>query len=257
MIRGRIAIAITLAAALILAGCNEGKQAGYQGWIEAELIFVSPDEPGRIETLAVREGDPVALRAPLFTLDADLQQADVAMQEAQVKNAQQAYDRAQVLLRSAAGTQKALEDAEAALRTAQARLNSAQTRLARRRVFSPVEGPVQQIYFRVGEMVPAAKPVVALLPPRNLKARFYVGEAVLPQLKLDDWVNVGCDGCPEGIRAKISFISRTSEFTPPVIYSQEERSKLVFLIEARPEKPELLRVGQPVTVTLAAAEQPR
>ena len=57
MTRGRIAIAITLAAALILAACNDGKQAGYQGWIEAELIFVSPDEPGRIETLAVREGD--------------------------------------------------------------------------------------------------------------------------------------------------------------------------------------------------------
>jgi HlyD family secretion protein len=70
-------------------------------------------------------------------------------------------------------------------------------------------------------------------------------------------VNAGCDGCPEAIRAKISFISRTSEFTPPVIYSQEERNKLVFLIEARPEKPELLRVGQPVTVTLAGAEPPR
>jgi HlyD family secretion protein len=250
-------IAIMLAAALLVAGCDEGKQSGYQGWIEAELIFVSPDEPGRIETLSVREGDQVALRAPLFTLDSDLQQADVAMQEAQVKNAQQAYDRAQVLLRTASGTQKALEDAEAALRTAQARLNSAQTRLARRRVFSPVEGPVQQIYFRVGEMVPAGRPVVALLPPKNLKARFYVGEAVLPQLKLDDWVIIGCDGCAEGIRAKISFISRGSEFTPPVIYSQEERSKLVFLIEARPEKPELLRVGQPITVTLAGAEQPQ
>jgi HlyD family secretion protein len=256
MIRRRTVLAIALAASLAASGCSENKAPGFQGWVEAELIFVSPDEAGRIETLAVREGDPVALRAPLFTLDSDLQQADVAMQEAQVKNAQQAYDRAQALMRSNAGTQKALEDAEAALRIAQARLNSAQTRLARRRVFSPVEGPVQQIYFRVGEMTPAGRPVVALLPPKNLKVRFYVGEGVLPQLKIDDWINVSCDGCGEDIRAKISFVSRTSEFTPPVIYSQEERSKLVFLIEARPERPELLRVGQPVSVTLAA-EQPR
>jgi HlyD family secretion protein len=254
MILRRIATAIALAAMLAAAGCSESKEKAFQGWVEAELIFVSPDEPGRIETLSVREGDQVALRAPLFTLDADLQQADVAMQEAQVKNAQQAYDRAQALIRTSAGTQKALEDAEAALRTAQARLNSAQTRLARRRIFSPVEGPVQQIYFRAGEMVAAGRPVLALLPPRNLKVRFYVSEAVLPLLRLDDWVNVRCDGCADGIRAKISFISRTSEFTPPVIYSQEERSKLVFLIEARPEKPELLRVGQPITVTLAAEE---
>jgi HlyD family secretion protein len=254
MILRRIITAMALATVFATVGCSESKEQAFQGWVEAELIFVSPDESGRIETLSVREGDQVALRLPLFTLDSDLQQADVAMQEAQVKNAQQAYDRAQALIRSSAGTQKALEDAEAALRIAQARLNSAQTRLARRRVFSPVEGPVQQIYFRAGEMVSAGRPVLALLPPKNLKVRFYVGEAVLPLLKLDDWINVSCDGCAEGIRAKISFISRTSEFTPPVIYSQEERSKLVFLIEARPEKPELLRVGQPITVTLAAEE---
>jgi HlyD family secretion protein len=238
------------AAALLLAGCNNDKEPTYQGWIEAELIFVGPDEVGRVETLAVREGDQVELRAPLFTLDADLQQADVAMQEASVKNAQQAYDRALQLLKTQTGTQKALDDAEAALRTAQARLNSAQTRLVRRKVFSPVAGPVEQIYYRAGEMVPAGKPVVALLPPGNLKVRFFVNEATLPKLKIGDPIAVSCDGCGEGITARISFIARSSEFTPPVIYSMDERSKLVFLIEARTQTPERLRVGQPVSVAL-------
>ena len=248
MIRRRIALA--LAAALVLAGCGNDKEPTYQGWVEAELIFVGPDEQGRIETLNVREGDLVELRAPLFTVDADLQQADVAMQEAAVKNAQIAYDRARDLLRTQVGTQKAFDDAEAALRTAQARLNSAQTRLARRKMMSPVSGSVQQIYYRAGELVPAGKPIVALLPPGNLKVRFFVNEATLPKLKIGEPVTVGCDGCAPGITAKISFIARTSEFTPPVIYSLEERSKLVFLIEARPERPELLRVGQPVSVSL-------
>jgi HlyD family secretion protein len=248
MIRRRIVFA--LAAALVLAGCGNGKEPTYQGWVEAELIFVGPDEQGRIETLSVREGDQATLRAPLFTLDADLQLADVAMQEAAVKNAQIAYDRARDLLRTQVGTQKALDDAEAALRTAQARLNSAQTRLARRKMTSPVTGSVQQIYYRAGELVPAGKPIVALLPPGNLKVRFFVNEATLPKLKIGEPVTVGCDGCASGIVAKVSFIARTSEFTPPVIYSLEERSKLVFLIEARPEHPELLRVGQPVSVSL-------
>ena len=248
MIRRRIALA--LAAALVLAGCGNDKEPTYQGWVEAEMIFVGPDEQGRIETLNVREGDLVELRAPLFTVDADLQQADVAMQEAAVKNAQIAYDRARDLLRTQVGTQKAFDDAEAALRTAQARLNSAQTRLARRKMMSPVSGSVQQIYYRAGELVPAGKPIVALLPPGNLKVRFFVNEATLPKLKIGEPVTVGCDGCAPGITAKISFIARTSEFTPPVIYSLEERSKLVFLIEARPERPELLRVGQPVSVSL-------
>lgn len=245
----RIAVAV-IAALVVLAGCDNAKEPAFQGWVEAELIFVGPDESGRIGTLSVREGDQVELRQLLFTLDTELQTADVAMQEAAVKNAQQAYDRAQALVKSMAGTQKTLDDSEAALRTAQARLNSAQTRLTRRKVFSPVAGSVQQIYYRAGELVPAGKPIVAILPPANLKVRFFVNEATLPKLKFGDPVFIRCDGCAPDIGAKISFISRTSEFTPPVIYSVDERSKLVFLIEARPERPEQLRVGQPVSVVL-------
>jgi HlyD family secretion protein len=243
-------IALILAAALALAACNQDKVPTYQGWIEAELIFVGPDEQGRIETLSVREGDQVEVGQPLFTVDADLQLADVAMQEASLKNAQQAYDRAAQLLKTNTGTQKALDDAEAALRTAQARLNSAQTRLTRRKMFSPVAGTVQQIYYRGGELVPAGKPIVAILPPNNLKIRFFVNEATLPKLQIGEPITVSCDGCARDIPARISFIARSSEFTPPVIYSKEERSKLVFMIEARTDTPEKLRVGQPVSVKL-------
>ena len=249
-----LASVLALVATLGLAGCNNGKDPTFQGWMEAELIFVGPDETGRIEVLAVKEGDQVEQRGPLFTVDADLQLADVAMQEAAVKNAQIAFDRAIQLLRTQSGTQRAFDDAEAALRTAQARLNSAQIRLTRRKVFSPVTGSVQQIYYRVGELVPAGKPIVSLLPPANLKVRFFVNEAMLPKLKIGEAVTISCDGCDKGLTAKISFIARWSEFTPPVIYSMEERSKLVFLIEARPERPEWLRVGQPVSVTLGQGQ---
>ena len=223
----RIVLAM-LAALVVLAGCDSGRMPTFQGWVEAELIFVGPDESGRIETLTVREGDQVELLQLLFTLDTELQAADVAIREAEVKNAQQAYDRASALVR----------------------LKSAQTRMSRRKVFSPVAGSVQQIYYRGGELVPAGKPIVAILPPANLKVRFFVNEATLPKLKFGDPVFIHCDGCAPDITAKISFISRTSEFTPPVIYSMDERSKLVFLIEARPERPEHLRVGQPVSVFL-------
>jgi HlyD family secretion protein len=255
MTSGRMAIGLALA--LVLTGCEGGNDPTFQGWIEADLIFVSPDEPGRVETLSVREGDQPQTGAPLFNVDADLQKADLQMQEATLKNAQQAYDRARDLLKTQAGTQKAFEDAEAVLRTAQARLISSQTRLDRRKVSSPVTGSVEQIYFRVGEMVPAGKPVVALLPPENLKVRFFVNEAALPHIKLGDVVKVQCDGCAADLTATVSFMSRTSEFTPPVIYSTEERAKLVFMIEARPQYPDRLRVGQPVSVALVPAQVQR
>jgi HlyD family secretion protein len=251
----RLALQASLACLVVLAGCSKNAEQTYQGWIEANLIFVSPDEIGRIETQPVREGDRVEARTLLFTLDDDLQRAEVAEREAAVENAKQAYDRAVTLLKKAAGTQKAYEEAEAALRSTQARLNSSQTKLARRKAFSPAAGTVQQIYFRVGELVPAGRPVVALLPPGNMKVRFFVSEATLPQIALDDVINIQCDGCPNGLTARVSFIARTAEFTPPVIYSLEERNKLVFMIEALPEKPESLRVGQPVSVTMVPREQ--
>jgi HlyD family secretion protein len=235
----------------MLAACGNSGDSGLQGWVEAELIFVSPDEAGRIETLSVREGDALTQGAPVFSVDSDLQQADVAMAQASVTNARLAYDRAKTLLATAAGTQRTLDDAEAALRTAEARLNSAQTRLARRKVASPVAGTVQQVYYRPGELVPAGRPVIAVLPPGNIKVRFFVSEAMLPKVTLGDGVKIQCDGCKNDIEARITFISRASEFTPPVIYSLEERSKLVFLIEARTPTPDRLRVGQPVTVRLA------
>ena len=66
-----------------------------------------------------------------------------------------------------------------------------------------------------------------------------------------------CDGCAADLTAKIYYIATTAEYTPPVIYSQEERHKLVYLVQARPNKPDLLRVGQPVSVAPLAAPQLR
>jgi HlyD family secretion protein len=243
-------------AGVALAACDKANDRLLQGWVEAELIFVSPDEQGRVETLKVREGDRVQKGDLLFTVDDDLQAADVVVKKATVTNAQQAFDRAQQLLKTAAGTQKNYDDAEAALRQANANLAWSQTRRARRGALSPAEGTIQQVYYRPGETVPPGRPVVALLPPGNLKLRFFAPEAELPAIKFGDTVAVSCDGCDKGLSAKVSFIARSAEFTPPVIYSLDERAKLVFLIEARPDQPEKFRVGQPVSVTLAKAAAP-
>src|SRR5690349_8406292 len=114
-----------------LAACSKTDN-NYQGWIEANLIFVAPDEVGRVQTLSVREGDSVRSGQPLFTVDDDLQQADLAQVKAALANAQQSFDRAQQLARTGSGTQKDLDAATAVLRDTQARLNSVQTRLTRR-----------------------------------------------------------------------------------------------------------------------------
>ncbi|MFA6264690.1 MAG: efflux RND transporter periplasmic adaptor subunit [Pseudolabrys sp.] len=236
-----------------LAGCDKAPDRQLQGWVEGETIFVSPDEQGRVEELKVRQGDNVTKGDLLFTLDNDLQKADVEVRQAALQSTKQGFARAQELLKSAAGTQKTLDDAQMALQQALSNLDAAQTRMTRRRALSPVTGSVEEVYYRPGETVQPGKPVVALLPPANLKIRFFAPEKELAAIQIGDTVGVTCDSCAAGLTAKVTFIARSAEYTPPVIYSLEERAKLVYLIEARPGDPSKFRVGQPVTVTRGGA----
>jgi HlyD family secretion protein len=239
-----------LALCLLAAACSKSNEDIYQGWIEGDFIFVSPDEQGRIETMTVRQGDQVKTGQLMFTLDQELQAADLGVAEATLANAKQAFDRAQQLMKSGSGTQKDFDVAQALYREAQARLNAAQTRLTRRKVLSPVDGLIQTVYFRPGETVPPGRAIVSILPPGNVKVRFFVPEPMLARIAIDDPIKFGCDGCPADLTGKISFISRNAEYTPPVIYSQQERHKLVYMIEAMPANPTALRVGQPVDVAV-------
>jgi HlyD family secretion protein len=135
-------------------------------------------------------------------------------------------------------------------------LTEAEKNLGKRKVFAPANGTVEEVYFRPGEVVNAGQAVIALLPPRNLKVRFFVAEPVRATLQVDQSIAITCDGCPSDLHAKISFIAREAEFTPPVIFSREQREKLVYLVEARPEgQAAELTAGQPVTVTLSPHEQ--
>ncbi|MGH6702539.1 MAG: HlyD family secretion protein [Bradyrhizobium sp.] len=235
-----------------MAGCNRSRDPGFQGWVEADMIFVSPDETGRVTRLDVREGDQVKVGTPIYSVDDDLQKADLNQNNATLANAQQSYDRAASLSKTGSGTQANLDAAVSALRVAEAHVVTSQTRLARRNGFAPVAGTVQQIYFREGEMVPAQRPVLSIMPPGNMKVRFYVAEPDLPKIAIGDEVRVTCDNCAADLTARIYFIATTAEYTPPVIYSLDERNKLVYLVQARPSRPDVLRVGQPISVYLDA-----
>ena len=118
---------------------------------------------------------------------------------------------------------------------------------------APVAGVVADTFFRVGEYVPAGQPVLALLPPGARKARFFVPEAELGGLAVGQAVSVACDGCGAPIAARISRIATQAEYTPPVIYSNAQRARLVFMVEAQPAPADALRLhpGQPLDVRRA------
>ena len=135
---------------------------------------------------------------------------------------------------------------------ARAALEQATWRLDQKAVKATKAGRVYDTLYREGEWVAAGAPVVRMLPPANVKVRFFVPQTVVGTLATGRAVAIQCDGCGADIPAAITYVSNEAEFTPPIIYSNETRSKLVFMVEARPsaEAAAKLHPGQPVSVTV-------
>ena len=143
--------------------------------------------------------------------------------------------------------------AQASSKAAQAVVSQAQWRQDQKRQSAPAGGTVTDTYFRIGEWVPAGQPVLALLPAMGTKARFFVSERELGGIQIGQNVTIQCDGCAKPIAARIDFIASQAEYTPPIIYSNTQRNRLVFLIEARPiaSDGQQLHPGQPISVMRA------
>ncbi len=139
--------------------------------------------------------------------------------------------------------------AEANVAAAKATLARAEYALEQRRVRAKVAGRVEDTLRRAGEFVPPGGAVVQMLPPENVKVRFFVPEPRRANLNVGSTVGVGCSGCAQGLKARVTFVAAEAEFTPPVIYSVGSREKLVWMVEARLDGG-VLSPGQPVDVTL-------
>jgi len=141
---------------------------------------------------------------------------------------------------------------EAAVASAEAAVKEAKWRLSQKTVNSPISGLVFDDFFEVGEFVPIARPVFSLLAPDQLKVVFYVPEKTFSQIHVSQNIYFSCDNCKKTYETKISFIAPEAEYTPPVIFSEESRQKLVYRVEAllTPNVAMQLNTGQPVDVFL-------
>ena len=153
-------------------------------------------------------------------------------------------------LQAPMGRAREIDAQRDAVEAARAALAMAEWRLGQRRVASPVAGRVADVIAFAGETLAAGAPVVSLLPPENIFVRFFVPEDELAAVHIGDGVAFRCDECSPDLSGTISFISPQAEYTPPVIYSESSRSKLVYLVEARPpaDQARLLNPGEPVAV---------
>ena len=224
---------------------RRGRRVPEQDVVRAELAQAQSDEKRLATTLARDEA----------------QFAIGGIPRAQVEDARFAHAAAQARVRQlgselvvaqlpSRGEQVKAQSAQ--VEAARAALAQVTWRLDQKAVRSTQSGRVQDTLYREGEWVAAGGPVVRLLPPANVKVRFFVPQAAVGGLGVGRATTIRCDGCAGDIPATITFVSTQAEFTPPVIYSSEARSKLVFMIEARPSTQDApkLHPGQPVSVLL-------
>lgn len=178
--------------------------------------------------------------------------------KARLDQAQAELDTARALLREterrldvAELGQRSDQQAAAAARAGQAAgaLNEAELRARQRAPQAPVDARVEDVFFQPGEWAPANQPVVALLPDDRVKLRFFVRQSEVTRYRPGARLRFACDGCARDLAATVVWVSPRPEFTPPVIYSRDSRDKLVFMVEARPDRPRELAPGQPIDVT--------
>lgn len=304
-----IGIAVSLFPAL-----GEPPVPAYNGYVEADYIYVAASVPGRIERIVVAEGDGVTEGDELLSLEDTSQQASlraalagVAQAEANLDNlqtgsradeieviraslhqaeadqslAQVTIDRSVQLLekglvppaqvdgdRARLASADALVEklraqlrvaelpardaqrvaAEAALDMARAEAERARSALSDQTVRAPVTGRVDRVFYESGEVAAAGAPIIALYRPDALKAIFFIPEPDRAAVRAGEVLALSCDSCPPGLTARVTRLATSPQYTPPIIYSRDERARLVFRAEAVLLDAGGLLPGQPVTL---------
>ena len=271
--------ACLLAALFALTACAKHDDSVMQGYGEADYIYLASQETGVVSALDVVEGQNVTPGQRVFKLDpdrlslsalsaAETQEAQanaVRAAEAQARLTENNFRRTSDLYAQGFQSRAALDSDRAARDAAlanlaqarrQMRATGAESGLAQVRVGdldgeAPKAGRIERIFHRTGEVVAAGSPIASLLAPENMKVRFFAPEALIAQLAPGVRVRFACDGCAANLTGRVIRVATEPQFTPPVIYSLDQREKLVFLVDARPDRPNAIRPGLPVDVRIA------
>lgn len=256
------------------------RQPVYSGYIDADMTYLSGSFPGRLIELKVRRGELVEKGQQLFKLDQSNEDFDTKIDEANIQGleadrqqildqlnyAERFYLRQKNMAKDQAASTDDLESAqknvevlkgqerslEAAISAAKARSGKTLWQLYQKDGIAPEDGLIFDTYKTIGEYSNTGQPVLSLITAPMLKVVFFLPEKRLSSTKLGQKVRIESDGSSAPVGGHIDYISSRAEYTPPVIFSRDERQKLVFKVIARIDNPDLksIHLGQPVSVSI-------
>lgn len=246
-----LAVAAVVGIAVVLGTWGPSPEIRVQGYVEGEFVYVSSQLAGPLQTLDVQRGTWVKAGTPLFELDRTMEKAALDQAQAQIIFTEKDLQRQEKLaLTPGAASERDLQLARSTRDQDQQRLQQAQWNYDQKAQAAPRDGLVFDTLYRQGEWVDAGHPVVVLLPPENVNVRCFVPETIVGALHPGQKVKVFVDGVAAPYEGTLRYIFPQSEYTPPVIYSEESRSKLVFMIEVDFDNATAAKLnpGQPVDV---------
>ncbi|MFI4918375.1 MAG: HlyD family secretion protein [Legionellales bacterium] len=265
---------------LFVAACHK-EDKSFSGYLDTELVYLSADFGGRLVDLSVQKGQLVKNKQFLFKLEqtnelynfeiSQLNTKDLLTQREQIsiqlKYNDINYRRIQAMRKQNAASQNDLEAAQRDVNVSKQQLAAMDVKIhssqidtadkkwqvTRKENVASEKGIVFDTYYTKGEFVQAGYPIISLITKNNIKAIFFVPEEKLGQLTLNAPVNIKTDENAHFAKGHIFYISNIAEYTPPILYSREERQGLVFRVEAKIDLPDLekIHLGQPVTLDLS------
>jgi HlyD family secretion protein len=264
---------------LILSACGRDPEKQLPGYIEGKYVYISSSFPGALKKLFVKSGDIVDTNQPLYALDEQPEHDELTSVSARIQEAleqksknlanynlkKSQFKRDSFLYKKDIITKEQFDISESNLLQAKAEYDSIEKKLqslnadknvaywkAKQKIVSaPVAGLIYDTYYLPGELVPSYSSILSILPNNLIKVIFFVPEPMLSQVRINQLIEIKCDNCVNALVAKVNYISPQAEYTPPVIYSSDQRAKLVYRIEAVSLDPNVfnkLHPGQPITV---------
>jgi HlyD family secretion protein len=270
---------ILIILAIFIVGC-ENKKNIINGYIDADLTYISSEFGGKLSEINISRGSFVSINQPLFKLEQTYESLSVKISDdstkklfaqkeeiaSKIKYAKINLERTLNMQKKEAASADELDIAKMNLAVLNEQLNTIDAEIkqnsfetaqkewkkSQKESIAPISGFVFDTYFTKGEFVNIAQPVLSLVAKENIKVIFFAPEDEVGNIKLNQSVKVFIDGAKEPLFGSVSYISNIAEYTPPIIFSREERQKLVFKVEVKLKDIDLnkMHLGQPVSLEL-------
>ena len=182
-----------------------------QGRIDGnENIGVSPRSPGVVTRIFVKEGDYVKKGQNLAELDADVLKRNLKDVETQLAYVSDLYEKQKSLWDQKIGSEKQYLDAKNAKESVQNKLDALKEQINMSSITAPIDGTVEDIPIKVGQMASSASPQPAFRIVNFSKAKAVadVGEANSAKIKTGDQVKIFLPDFNQELTERVTFASK-------------------------------------------------